>query len=445
MTTLSTATDGGSSTSSTSSSSSNIQALNWAGCIPIVLTLAPSSLSSPTMPPPIHVLVSRQTFLHAGLEDAVRRLHPFAPTAVSFRAGLVRTEPDPGASAASNHNSSNNDADTDKNTQNDAAGGTSNDQGGEGKTTQAAAATDDGSNRNPVQRSSSSSSSDQTPYPICWFEDEDSQTALRWNLFTGVLYDLINVQTRQKDASFSSSSSISSMPSSSLIPWKIRLHFSAPYPTNQILPLDTACPLLMQVWNFYKNSLKQALCLQNGNSKAAMNLSKENHGRLWDAIRLDNFNLYHQVHREQSLLSIMSSSESSASRPNKRRIPTRLLVDGKPPRHASSLYIDALTLGMLLAQQLPSHFIVVQHEPTQQQQQHASPTVAATGATFANSTAKTTTNNVTATTIIAAKDDCVLDWSVAGIVKPPLHIPVATLWENLCHADHFLYIVVHTC
>jgi hypothetical protein len=405
------------SSSSSSTANNNIQALNWAGSIPMVLTLAPSSLSSPTLPPPIHVLVSRQTFLHTGLEDAVRRLHQFAPTTVSFRAGLVRTEPDPGVS-----NQRYNDDDTTINAA--AADNVSSGEGEEGKketsTTPGAAqstATDGSYNRNPVPRSSSSSSSPSSdtitssPYPICWFEDEESQTALRWNLFVGVLYDLMNVQKRQiKEGGGERRQDDSSSAASSLIPWKIRLHFTAAYPTSQILPLDNnTCPLLMQVWNFYKNSLKQALCLQNGNSKAAMNLSKENHGRLWDAIRLDNVGLYSQVHKEQL-------SSSSSSRP--KRLPTRILVDAQPPRQASSLYSDALTLGALLAQQLPNHFIIVKDE------QHGSSS---------------------SPSAIIAKDDCVLDWSVAGIVRPSLEIPVATLWENLCHADHFLYIIVHTC
>lgn len=416
-----------SSLSNDKSSVSSIQALNWAGSIPIVLTLAPSSLSSPTLPPPIHVLVSRQTFLHAGLEDAVRRLYQFAPTTVSFRTGLVRTEPDPG-----NNNDDGSSCEGEKEGKNK-----------ETTTATAQSADTDGLNRNPVQRSSSSSSSSDTPYPICWFEDEESQTALRWNLFTGVLYDLMNVQKRrQKEEEASSSSPATpSSSSSSLIPWKIRLHFTAAYPTSQILPLDNnasssssdSCPpLLLQVWNFYKNSLKQALCLQNGNSKAAMNLSKENHGRLWDAVRRgdgSNFGLYHQVHREQQYL-------STSTRP--KRLPTRILVDAKPPRQASSLYSDALTLGSLLAQQLPNHFIIVKKNKQQDSSSSPSPS-SSVAAAVATATAVTNSD-----IIVIAKDDCVLDWSVAGIVKPSLDIPVATLWENLCHADHFLYIIVHT-
>jgi hypothetical protein len=100
--------------------SSRIQAANWAGSIPVILTLAPSSLSSPTLPPPIHVLV--HNYLHLALEEAVRKLHEFAPMTIFFRGGIVRNEPDPGPafqenggettktnqSAADNKNNNNN-------------------------------------------------------------------------------------------------------------------------------------------------------------------------------------------------------------------------------------------------------------------------------------------------------------------------------------------------
>ena len=67
----------------------------------MILSLAPSSLSSPTIPPPIHVLLPRHTFLHLGLQEAVFRLQTFAPPTFSFNKRVVEepettttTEPD---------------------------------------------------------------------------------------------------------------------------------------------------------------------------------------------------------------------------------------------------------------------------------------------------------------------------------------------------------------
>ena len=36
---------------------------NYEGKVPVTVTLAPTSLSSPTLPPPIHVLLPRSTYL----------------------------------------------------------------------------------------------------------------------------------------------------------------------------------------------------------------------------------------------------------------------------------------------------------------------------------------------------------------------------------------------
>jgi autophagy-related protein 5 len=197
-----------------------VQSENWSGCIPIELSLAPTSLSSPNMPCSIHVLVSRQTFLHVGLQEAVLRLYKFAP--VSFSSCIKRQEP-----------------------------------------------SDDDDNEN---NNSNTHIQQEQQYPVCWFQDEDSHFALRWHLFVGVLWDL-------KDSS------------SKTLPWKIQLHFTN-YPSSQILPFDK----LETVQQTYMNSLKQALFLQHNSNKVAMNLSKQTHGQLWDAIVTQNFQLYHQVH-----------------------------------------------------------------------------------------------------------------------------------------------------
>jgi len=57
-----------------------LRSLNWEGCIPVEITLAQSSLSSPSMPPPLYRMVPRQTYLHISLLDAIERLSMFAVT-----------------------------------------------------------------------------------------------------------------------------------------------------------------------------------------------------------------------------------------------------------------------------------------------------------------------------------------------------------------------------
>lgn len=306
--------------------SDHLHAENWIGSVAVVLTLAANSNSSSSLPPPIHVMVSRHSFLHLALEDSVRRLHKFAPPTFSFGTGvgLKREEP------------------------------------------QAGAMYQDDDESTGMKNSALNKEEEDISYPVCWFEDEDSQTALRWHVFAGVLFDL-KKQTK--------------------IPWRIRLHFTS-YPSSQILALENA-DVLNHVRCVFKNSLKQAMCLHYGSAKPALNLTKENHGRIWEAVRTANYNLYKQAH---SNLPKQSSS----------RVPVRVLVDAGPPIQKPCRGSDGLTLSAVLQSAVPDHF-----------------------------------NDD------GAKES-VIEWKIAGISKPPLETPIQHYWVNLAHPDHFLYVIVHT-
>ena len=335
--------------------SNQIQAANWAGSIPVVLSLAPSSVSSPTLPPPIHVMVGRHNYLHLALEDAVRSLHQFAPMTLFFKGGLIRSEPKPGESFEQK-------IDGDANA----------------RTQQATAQTE-------TNNTKSQSASDQTPYPVCWFEDEDSQVPLRWHLFAGVLFDL------KKPKKFTPSVNDNTINPQS-IPWKIRLHFTAAYPSTEILPLERG-QVPEQVRHYYKNSLKQALCIQTGNNKAAMNLNKENHGRLWDSIGHENYSLYQRVQQE------------SFSKITTTRIPVRLLIDDKVPIQRPCMVEEAtgqeISLGHYVHKNVPALF------PSPSSSANAS-----------------------------------IEWKVSGLSQPPLEVSLLALWQDFCHPDQFLHIVV---
>jgi autophagy-related protein 5 len=220
----------------------DVRSTSWAGSIPVVLSLAQTSLSSPTMPPPIHTLVPRHTYLHVGLRSATGRFHKFAPPVIS--SPIARSEPHPGESCEE---------------------------------------------QLPGKPQSEDS------YPVCWFEDEETHTALRWHLFAGVLWDM-----KQKSKS---------------VPWKIKLHFNN-YPSSQILPMEVSEGLTV-VERTFKNSLKQALFLQQGTAKVAMNMSKQSHELLWDSILTSNYQLYQQVDHD------LQSTHNM--------LPIRLMIDAKPP------------------------------------------------------------------------------------------------------------------
>jgi autophagy-related protein 5 len=361
----------------TTPAASTSQALNWTGCIPVCLTLAPTSVSSPTIPPPIHVLVARNTYLHVGLESAVQRLHPFAPLSLSFTGNSVLHihEPDPGPGTLAD------------------VGGDS--DGGDGHSHKALTRNDADSNSIPssTPTKTNSRSTNSATYPICWFEDEDTHLAVRWHLFAGVLFDL---KTERR------------------LPWRLRLHFTN-YPSysEMILPLES--PVLTQVHALYKHSLKQALTICAGHSKTAMNVTKESHGLLWEAVRCHQYALYQRVAAD--LPSLASSNKASVVPV---AIPVRVFVNAVSPPIQRRVTVESAlrsgssssdhnwtTMGELLVSWVPQHF-----------------------------TSATTIDGV-------QPKDTVLGWRVCGI-QPALSTPILDLWKQLCHPDQFLYIIVLT-
>jgi autophagy-related protein 5 len=259
------------------------------------------------------------------------------------------------------------------------------------------------------------STTTETAYPICWFEDEETQTALRWHLFAGVLYDM----KRKADVASGSNTH-------STLPWKIRLHFTA-YPSTEILPLQAGTPVLHQVQGFFKNSLKQALCLLHGNSKAAMNLTKESHGRLWRAVDTANFSTYHQVVC-QDLPAVNQQGMSN--------VPVRLYVNAKPPIQRPCRDVT-MSLGALLAEWLPEHFVttggaVVEKEVDKAENDNDE-----------DSSDNKSVSIATIPKVICHAKDTVVCWRVGGI-QPSLECSILDLWQTLSHPDHFLYLVVLT-
>jgi hypothetical protein len=254
-----------------------VRSCNWSGSIPVVLTLAPTSLGTTMMPHPIHLMVPRGSFLHVALRSAIQRLHKFAPATISFTSGgmLIRNEPAPKGD---------------------------DDDGDE-----------DGNNGIKAQSTTPQTTKMSTlkppwKFPVCWLEDEETQIPLRWHLFAGVLFDMMTT-TRQSSAALTTP-----------IPWKIRLHFNH-YPSSQVLPLE-ADDAWTTIERSFKNSLKQALFLQYGNSRIAMNMSRQSHQRFWDAIEAANYKLYQQINED-----LQATTQKSPVQ----LIPIRLFLDSKPP------------------------------------------------------------------------------------------------------------------
>ena len=365
----------------------DVASVNWKGLIPVHLTLAPTSLSSPTLPLPIHVLVPRNTYLHTGLEAAVQRLHPFAPTS-PFSAPTTTTaagsssssttslmfhvsEPSPGGGrngAGSDDDDNNNNVDDGETAIQEPSNATKFEAYGTANSNSIA------SSQQHQQRPDNHSLPNPTPaeYPVCWLEDEDTQLAVRWHLFAGVLFDL---------------------KASPTLPWRLKLHFNN-YPTTQILPLDAN--VLTAVQASFKHSLKQALTLQQGNSKGAMNVTKESHGLLWEAVRQSNLQVYRRV--DLKLDKMMST-------PPVISIPIRMLVNATAPPIQRRVRPDETpTLGDLLHQWLE----------------------------WPSDNDNNNDNHV-----------MVRSCRICG-VEPPWSTLLLDLWYHCAHPDQFLYVCVLT-
>ena len=335
------------------SSNITLQQSNWQGAIPIVLSLAPTSLSSPQAPHPIHTMISRCNYLHVALYQEVMTLANYAPLSVvrsscggaAIAAGaattgqsgrILRAEEPP-----------DDDTDAEIHTNNHGAGDLLSDE-------VASAATDKEGNGRP--RSSSSGSIRRSNYqgeeiksshnsnnnnyrnisydtfPECWFEDVVTGIPLRWQLFAGILYDLVkgkgksfpllqkgnddnNSRRQQQQQQYRRNEE-----NPHFLPWQVRVHFTC-YPHDRILALDDGggigifghngvqqqlptqnnyvddSDILINnnadahrqidalISRTYRNSLKQALFLQYGTSRTAMSINKQSHEQLWGAIQ----------------------------------------------------------------------------------------------------------------------------------------------------------------
>ena len=199
---------------------SMIRSQTWAGSIPVILSLAPTSLSSSTMPPSQHRLISRMSYLHVGLREDILRLYKYAP-ALTILSGKANTSL--ASTAAINESFNRSNSKTGDNDENEKSEG------------------QDGKKIEEKTQSTSTTKEklcDHPEIPICWFEDEVTGKALRWQLFAGVLYDLLKYHhISNKHGPTSQNINDSALDESpNPLPWKIRVHFTS-YPEH-ILSLE---------------------------------------------------------------------------------------------------------------------------------------------------------------------------------------------------------------
>ena len=446
----------------------SIQNANWQGCIPIQLSIAPTSLSSTNKPRPIHRMVSRMTYLHLGLFDEIMHLHEYAPTSSyggssSKQMMVVREEPPDSPKQEEQNSNEHENNNRDANNQQEVG-----------------ADEQQNTAQNKNIHSNNTEQRNATLFPQCWFEDEESGVPLRWQLFVGVLYDLMKGRQVVINHPGSPSSACNQFRN---LPWKIRIHFTS-YPTDQLLPLDIVPQQQQQnasqnsneslasasaatnsndkatqeaqintlIGRIFRNSLKQALFLQYGSSKVAMSITKNSHEKIWDAIVQSSYDAYNQVNTDIQIglksppinnkLSLTDDltdeNATTAKSLLPQLVPVRILLNDKPAiqrpivaqkkdiseylkqkpteilKDDADIYVSPYTtLGDVLETCLPSLFKQV------------------------DSSAVADSRNIT------VSDASSTHYSIQG-VQPSLSCVVVDLWRSLSHPDHFLYVIVVT-
>uniref|UniRef100_A0A7S4R920 Autophagy protein 5 n=1 Tax=Ditylum brightwellii TaxID=49249 RepID=A0A7S4R920_9STRA len=443
------------------------------------------------MPPPLHKLVPRMTYLHIGLSEEVRKMYKFAP-AMLFKGksgvdgGAIRSKMEPPENLDVDSKSRSNsgvDGEDGKSSRVENS-----------KTEKESTKERDGDNNDD---NANHEDDDENSFPICWFEDVDTGIALRWHLFVGVLFDVLVRRRRRRNQRQSyndhytgtndngtkdtrnendqqkkrkEEGAITSQPLD--LPWKIRVHFTS-YPTSQILQFDehdsstSSSTVLTTVQRFFNNSLKQSLSLQHGSPKVALNMTKANHETFWEALIRSNHDLYRQVNaglqvapavahlgdgnhmstkelNEQGKGKEEKEDEHDKEEPNLdfvkvtrpwdhlKNVPVRLLVDSNPLIQKPVCVYSNDDAGELAEEKGINDSL--NHRSLGDLLLEWVPNL------FRRERRGDVNKESNNSTVVPMES---VTWSIQGI-QPPLSYPIVDLWQCLSHPDHFLYITIDT-
>jgi len=397
-------------------------------------------------------MVPRQTYIHIGLEEDVQLLHKFAPS-TNFHPSL-------GSSHWEDNGTSFPSSSSGKHVASDE--GTSSTFNHDHDDIENIDVRERNANTKDDHHTNQQTTDDTTtdgPYPICWFEEEETGIPIRWHLFVGVLYDLFRLR-QFSDSSIDNGDDGRQNPMARPLPWKIRVHFTS-YPTS-LLPIhsdgddphstrpsstslsstrsrrDSNDGLLLTLSKTYLNSLKTALYVQHHSNRVSRQcMTRDSDQDLWDSIATNNWDLYRQVcERFDGYAAVgQRHEERECEGDNDARdlhnVPVRIFVDWKPAiARPCRPYRDVVenkdeegvrketetqrrqmrTVGEVLMEWLPHLFTsVISYEVKGDKSRFA--------------------------------DDC--RWCIQGL-EVPWDSPIANLWRVLCHPDRFLYIIVIT-
>ena len=364
--------------------------------MPLALSLASTSNASSATPPTLHQMVPRNSYLHLGLKEGVLQLYQHAPVLTGFPSVNQMDELETEEVSDQDKNPEKKDSD------------------GESTVDKK----NDGNGQRTENDASDECTNSEVTYPVCWFEDEESGTPLRWQLFAGVLFDLLSTESRPLVES-----------DSTPLPWRLIVHFTS-YPVTLLSLNNDPSPsydtknrtsissqkaiennttsVIEHLSHHFSNSLKQALFLQHDSNRISKDMNKSSHLLIWDSIVRNQFEVYKNV--------TTSCHFEGKSNDEMKHIPVRVLVDGRPAfakpcvplRRTESIESngeDKVTINEVLSEWLPHLF----------------------------------ENKKDAGNGELIQPRCKV--LVQGI-KVPLKSTVLDLWRALSHPDRFLYIIV---
>lgn len=157
-----------------------------------------------------------------------------------------------------------------------------------------------------------------------WLEIASHNVPAKWNLPTGVLYDLWGEEGED-------------------LPWAITVHFTN-FPAKML-----RCTNEETVRAHYMSNLKEANYLKHGDGAKVNTLSVESQTDLWDGLRLEKYDQFWKVHRQ--LEATVQKIKSVPVRFVRRNLPFIQL-----PLSAINDQGDLKTLGEALVEVLPKEF-----------------------------------------------------------------------------------------
>jgi Autophagy protein Apg5 len=465
-------------TTSTSVSIETIQQSNWYGSVPVRLSIARTSIG--VVPPTIvqsaetttttttqsstksfqeqqdtsslspllvqYCMVPRFSFLHLSLQHSIQYLYQYTTTYNQQKQQEEHQQVEEPLTFDASKVVANSVDSIDNRTIENSENTDNIDSYNDGDQIQVNTSTSD---NEKVTKSDSKPTGQQQQPIICWFEDEETGTPLRWHLFVGIIYDLLVSQKQQQQQSTATISSTIN----TKIPWKILVHFTTSnYPTNVLLPLPqqqqqqqqtipvgVVVSIQQQLRYYYQHSIKQSLTIQYNTSNVALNITKESHTKLWYSILQNNYTLFRSAANDycnfNTLITQIQQQQSNNTNINTNnnvihRIPIRIYIDSKPPIQPSVRTSISYTLGSALAEWIPMFF-----------ESYTTGSLESDDTTINTTTGSTCTINKNKS--FRPRYSCII-WKVCGLYKPSLTINLFDLWKYLCYPDHFLYIVIVT-